>query len=190
MLKRTLGFFAIYLLPAMLVIGLFAVGHKFIHGEDDRLTAFKVENGLIILPEEIEPVSEATPIEEQIEVTENGQPIDPALLLPTYRYYQMVESFTGNFDSSGRFYKMELALSVHQSKIKADAIILKLEELETKLRPAIVDALTDISEETLRTADGRNNLMQTLRDAVNGQLINLEEDPVIEAVSITNLVLT
>jgi flagellar basal body-associated protein FliL len=187
MIKAALAFFATYLMPATLVVGGFSAGHLSVHGQSDRLTAYRIETGEIPDPADIVAVEE-TPEETQLDA--NGKPIDPSLLLPTYRYFEIPVPFTGNFDTSKRLYKMQLALSIHQSMLKSDGTIAKLQELEPQIRPAIVGALIDVSEETLRSREGRQAILAQILTAVNDQLIKLEMEPVVEEVVITELVLT
>ena len=187
MMKSALGFFATYLMPAAVVAGVFSVGHISVQGQSDRLTTYRIEHGLLPDPADT-PIVEETIAEVQLDAA--GKPIDPKLLTPVYRYFEIPVPFTGNFDNSKRLYKMQLALSVKESGWKIGGIITKLEELEPQIRPAIVTALIDISEDVLRSHEGRNALLKQIFEAVNAQLIKLGLEPVVEDVVITDLALT
>lgn len=187
MIKEALGFFATYVMPAALVAGGFSAGHLSVQGQSDRLTAYRIEHGLIPEPAEAPVITEVTA---DVQLDANGQPIAPSLLLPSYRYFEIPVPFTGNFDTSKRLYKLQLALSIHQSTWESDATIAKLEEFEPQIRPVIVTALIGVSEETLRSREGRQALLAQILIAVNDQLIKLELKPVIEDVVITDLALT
>jgi hypothetical protein len=131
MIKKALTFAALYLIPAILVIGGFSAGHLIYPAERDRLTGHLIETGKIPDPADA-PAPEETEAEVQLDA--NGEPIDPALLLPTYRYFEMVMPFTGNFSDSERLYKIQLAFSIHKSRMESDGIITKLQELEPQIR--------------------------------------------------------
>lgn len=187
MIKDALGFLATYVIPAAVVAGGFSAGHLSVQGQSERLTAYRIEHGLLPDPAETPILAE---VAAEVQLDANGQPIAPALLLPTYRYFQIPVPFTGNFDSSKRLYKLQLALSIHQSTWESDATIAKLEEFEPQIRPVIVTALIGISEETLRSREGRQALLAQILISVNDQLIKLELEPVVKDVVITDLALT
>jgi flagellar basal body-associated protein FliL len=187
MIKDALGYFATYLMPAALVTGSFSMGHMYVQGESDRLTAYRIEHGLIPDPAEAAIVED---LPKEIQLDANGKPIEASFLAPTYRYFEIPVPFTGNFDDSKRLYKLQLALSIHQSVLESDSTIAKLQEFEPQIRPVIVTALIGVSEEMLRSREGRQALLAQIHTAVNDQLIKLELKPVVEDVVITDLVLT
>lgn len=183
MIKPALGFFATYILPASLIFGAFSVGHISVDDRSERLQAFKIEHGLA----SPEPAAEPEP---EPVLDENGQEIDPAMLIPTYRYFNMVEPYSGNLAGEDRFYKLDLALSIHKSKIEADATILKLQTLETRIRPAIIEALSTVYQEDLTDGELREALLEKLLNVVNDKLDELGEGRPVDAVVVTGLVLT
>jgi flagellar basal body-associated protein FliL len=178
MIKKALGFTALYLLPAILVIGGFSAGHLLYPAESDRLVGHLIETGKIPDPEA------------EVQLDANGQPIDPALLLPTYRYFEMVMPFTGNFSDSERLYKIQLAFSIHKSRMESDGIITKLQELEPQIRPVIVTELIGLTDEMLSSSENRAELLGRLLIVVNDELIKLELGAVVEDIVITDLALT
>jgi flagellar basal body-associated protein FliL len=187
MIKKALGFTALYLLPAILVIGGFSAGHLLYPAESDRLVGHLIETRKIPDPAEAPAPEEA---EAEVQLDANGQPIDPALLLPTYRYFEMVMPFTGNFADSERLYKIQFAFSIHQSRMESDGIITKLQELEQQIRPVIVTEMIGLTDEMLGSREGRQALLDRLLIVVNDELIKLELGPVVEDVVITDLALT
>ena len=187
MIKKALGFTALYLLPAIVVIGGFSAGHLLYPAESDRLVGHFIETGKIPDPAAT-PAPEET--EAEVKLDASGKPIDPTLLLPTYRYFEMVMPFTGNFADSERLYKIQLAFSIHQSRMESDGIITKLQELEQQIRPVIVTEMIGLTDEMLGSREGRQALLDRLLIAVNDELIKLELGPVVEDVVITDLALT
>ena len=187
MIKKALGFTALYLLPAIVVIGGFSAGHLLYPAESDRLVGHLIETGKIPDPAAT-PAPEET--EAEVKLDASGKPIDPTLLLPTYRYFEMVMPFTGNFADSERLYKIQLAFSIHQSRMESDGIITKLQELEQQIRPVIVTEMIGLTDEMLGSREGRQALLDRLLIAVNDELIKLELGPVVEDVVITDLALT
>lgn len=187
MIKKALGFAVIYVLPAAVVAGGFSAGHLLVKGETDRLTTHLIATGKMPAPEE--PVEPAA-AEEEVQLDANGNPIDPAMLLPTYEYFEMVQPFTGNFENSTRLYKIQFAFSVHKSKIEIDGIMAKLLENEPQIRPVIVTELIGLNEEIIGTREGRKELLARILTAVNAQLVTLEIGAVVEDVVITDLALT
>lgn len=188
MIKKALTFAALYLIPAILVIGGFSAGHLLYPAERDRLVGHLIETGKIPDPADA-PVPEETE-EAEVKLDANGQPIDPALLLPTYRYFEMVMPFTGNFSDSERLYKIQLAFSIHQSRMESDGIIAKLQELEPQIRPVIVTELIGLTDEMLSSSENRKELLGRLLILVNEELIKLELGAVVEDIVITDLALT
>lgn len=186
MIRKALGFAAIYIMPAAVVAGGFSAGHIFVGGETDRLTSHLIATGKMAAPEEpVEPVAE-----EEVQLDANGKPIDPSMLLPTYKYFEMVQPFTGNFEDSTRLYKIQLAFSVHKSRMEIDGIMAKLLEMEPQIRPVIVTELIGLNEQIISTREGRNELLARILASVNAQLITLEIGAVVEDVVITDLALT
>jgi len=188
MIKKALTFSALYLMPAILVFVGFSAGHLLYPAERDRLVRHMIETGKIPDPADA-PVPEETE-EAEVKLDANGQPIDPALLLPTYRYFEMVMPFTGNFSDSERLYKIQLAFSIHKSRMESDGIIAKLQELEPQIRPVIVTELIGLTDEMLSSSENRADLLDQLLIVVNDELIKLELGAVVEDIVITDLALT
>lgn len=187
MIKKALGFVAIYVLPAAVVAGGFSAGHLLVEGETDRLTNHLIATGKMPAPEE---VVEPAPSETEVQLDANGNPIDPAMLLPTYEYFEMVQPFTGNLENTTRLYKIQFAFSVHKSKIEIDGIMAKLLEMEPQIRPVIVTELTGLTLDMISSREGRKELLARILVAVNDQLVKLEIGAVVEDVVITDLALT
>ena len=98
--------------------------------------------------------------------------------------------FTGNFADSERLYKMQVAFSIHQSRMESDGIITKLQELEPQIRPVIVTELIGLTDEMLSSSENRAELLGRLLIVVNDELIKLELGAVVEDIVITDLALT
>ena len=85
---------------------------------------------------------------------------------------------------------MQVAFSIHQSRMESDGIIAKLQELEPQIRPVIVTELIGLTDEMLSSSENRKELLGRLLIVVNEELIKLELGAVVEDIVITDLALT
>jgi len=181
-LKR-LGKGLLYVGPGAVIIGVFAAGHTMIAPETDRLTTYRIENGLIAPPE---PVVEPMPEAEAEDVERDAE---GAIIPPAYRYFSFTMPFTGNVGMTKRLFSMEVSLSVFGSPFVGDVVLLRLPEMEAQLRPVVLAQMQGMSEEEVRDPAVRNALALRIRDALNAEFTTLGEKIEIDNAMITSFVL-
>jgi len=186
MIKRVVKF-ALYVLPALIVLAAFAAGHLFLNPETDRLQTYRIANGLVEPLPEPPPVTEAPAAADQPppEMTPDGQ-----ILEPGYHYFSFTMPFTGNLDDTRRLYSMEISVSVFDTPFRADAMTVRLTEMEAQLRPYVVEALEGVTEEGLQSKDARNSISDKILETLNSAFTTLGENIVLKSVVVTNLIFT
>lgn len=185
---RRLGQGLLYVGPGVIILGAFAAGHMTIAPETDRLRTYRIENGLIpaepepeAAPEQEDPAAETEPAELDAE----GRVIPPA-----YRYFSFAMPFTGNIGDSPRLFSLEVSLSVFGSPFVGDATVLRLQEMETQLRPIVLEQTEGMTEDEMRDGAAREALAIRIRDALNAAFVTLGENIEIDNAMITSFVVT
>jgi flagellar basal body-associated protein FliL len=193
---------ALYGLPGALVLAAFGLGHLTIMETDvvipraaDAALEQKAEAGT-----EGEGAGDAQGDEGGAPLTEAEQAAlaaaaaagnpNATLLPPVYKYYQFLEPFAGNIDGDGRLFSIEIALSTFQNPILADQFVVTLETMSAQLRPVVLGALVDVSRDSVLTIEGRAQLAETIRDALNAYLETKGERPAIAEVVISSFIVT
>lgn len=179
---------ALYIVPASGVLSAFAVGHLFLSPKQDRLQTYRVENGLIATPApEPEPVvvPEANPDTPPPEMTPEGQ-----IIPPSYRYFSFMSAFTGNIGDTRRLYSLEISVSIFDTPLRTESMMLRLADMEAQLRPYVLGALTGVTEEELRSGDERTKIADRIRDVLNAAFKELGEDITLKSAVITSFLLT
>jgi flagellar basal body-associated protein FliL len=183
---RRLGQSLLYVGPGAIILGAFAAGHLTIVPETDRLRTYRIENGLIPaepepVPEQPAPAADAKPGELDAE----GR-----LITPAYRYFSFAMPFTGNIGDSPRLFSLEVSLSVFGSPFVRDATVLRLQEMETQLRPVVLEQTQGMTEDDMRDASQRAALALRIRDALNATFVTLGEEIEIDNAMITSFVVS
>ncbi|MBO6775080.1 MAG: flagellar basal body-associated FliL family protein [Marinibacterium sp.] len=189
MLKK-LGNGLLYVGPGVVILGVFAAGHMTITPESDRLQSYRIENGLIPPPEpEAEPDQEKlSPAEAEAEGVERDE--EGRIVPPAWRYFSFTMPFSANLGTTDRLYSIEVSLSVFGNPFVGDVVMLRLPEIETQLRPVVLDQMQGMTEDEVRDPATRNALASRIRDALNAALIEMDENIEIEAAMITSVLLT
>ena len=190
MLKRLLKIL-LYVGPALVVLVAFAIGHLMLSPEVDRLKTYQIENGLI----EPEPAPEPEPDPAPTEDAAADGPApemmpDGKIVPPSYRYFSFMTAFTGNVGDTRRLYSLEISVSIFETPMRADGIVLRLTEMESQLRPYVIATLEGITEEQVRSGEERNRIAAEACEALNAAFKDLGEDITLKAAVITNFVLT
>ena len=136
-----------------------------------------------------------TPPKDEIEVAEVVQEEDVTVgldetgsmfLAPIYRYYTVVFPFNGNVSDSNNLFSAEIAFGVHKNKIEADAMIMRLDDYEPRLRPSLFEVLMTMALSDARSAEGKLKIRKHLTEAANSMLIELGDEPFIDDVVFIN----
>ena len=185
MINRLVSF-ALYGLPATLVLLSFMLGHSSIKPEQDRLQA----------PNEIGLDN----IEADVDETENdtnqnsdaSSEDDPALTLgtPGFQYYPYPSTIIGNVPNSTKLFSFEIAVAIYDTSLAANVMITTLEEREPQLRPLILENAVDLDENVLLSKDGRLQLKENIKKTINDYLARWGYEPFIHAVEITSFIIT
>lgn len=185
-MKKHLISFALYGLPALLVLLAFMIGHATIEPEQDRLK------------DPVQAAKEIVAIE-----TEDNQPDvdqgqeaadddDPALVLgePDFQYYPYPSTIIGNVPNSTKLFSFEIAVSIYDTPLAANVMISTLEEREPQLRPHILENAIDLDESILLSKSGRADLEEDIKETINTYLVRWGYDPFIHTVEITSFIIT
>lgn len=156
--------------------------------QTNRLEIYRIANGLVAPPEpEAEPDNDPDPMAEDETVKQDG---DGSIIPPAYRYFSFSMPFSGNIGTTSRLFSMEVSVSVFGSPLVGDANILRLQELEVQLRPAILEQMQGMTEDEIRNPAVREQLSLRIRDVLNAALVSLGEDIELNAAMITSVTLT
>lgn len=179
---------ALYVVPASGVLSAFAVGHLFLSPKQDRLQTYRIENGLIAAPApEPEPVAlpETDADTPPPEMTPEGQ-----IIPPSYRYFSFMSAFTGNIGDTRRLFSLEISVSIFDTPLRTESMLLRLTDMEAQLRPYVLSVLAGVTEEELRSSDERSKIADRIRDALNAAFQELGEDISLKSAVITSFLLT
>lgn len=158
------------MLPAVVVVALFAIGHVYVSDEG---------SGLYGTPES--PTSPATD-------PENSMMQDSALpqLPDKYNYLKIENVFSGRLADTDDLFSLEVAIATHQPTIASDFFIESMREKEAELIAEITKVVVDIKHEKLSTVSGREILMSEIQEHLNSFLEDKGFDADIFEVFITN----
>jgi flagellar FliL protein len=133
---------------------------------EEREAAIKAEEEANADPEK---VSKETPEEETFETI----------------YYEFAGTFTTNLANSRKMLQLGLAVSTQYD----DTVMVNVEAHELGLRSVILQRIGNFSEDAIKGEEGRMMLANSIRDALNAELEELEGFGGIEKVHFTSLVL-
>jgi len=185
-MKKHLISFALYGLPALLILLAFMIGHATIEPEQDRLKD----------PAKVVKEAAAAEIEEkQSDSDQSDEATDednPALALgePGFQYYSYPSTIIGNVPNSTKLFSFEIAVSIYDTPLAANVMITTLEEREPQLRPLILENAVDLDESVLLSKSGRADLEEDIKQTINTYLARWGYDPFIHAVEITSFIIT
>jgi flagellar basal body-associated protein FliL len=162
-----------YLGPAVLVFLLFGVGYLLTAPEPTPQA--KTEEPEIVAEPDI-PAEDLAP--------------DGTLLKDIYRYHTLVFPFTGNIHNSNKKFSAELAFTIYQNKFRSDVTIKRLDVVEKRIRPYLLEDLMMMTLEEASSNSGLLKIRKQLTETSNRILIELGDPPSIEdVVFITFLIL-
>ena len=178
----------LYVGPPAVIFGIFAAGHMTLAPQTNRLETYRIANGLVAPPEpEAEPDNDPDPMAEDETVKQDG---DGSIIPPAYRYFSFSMPFSGNIGTTSRLFSMEVSVSVFGSPLVGDANILRLQELEVQLRPAVLEQMQGMTEDEIRDPAVREQLSLRIRDVLNATFVSLGENIELNAAMITSVTLT
>jgi flagellar basal body-associated protein FliL len=201
-MRRNLGKFALFVLPGTLVIAAFALGHLTIAQTEIVIPraadaaagqpAAAGQEGDGTQGAEADPDAPALTEAEQAALAAAAAAGNPnaMLLPPVYKYFQFVQPFAGNIDGDGRLFSIEIALSTFQNPILADQFVVTVEAMSAQMRPVVLAELVDVSRDSVLTIEGRAQLAETIRQALNAYLESKGERPAIAEVVISSFIVT
>lgn len=167
---------------AMISIGL-VVGYFFFAPASDVIEKEELE-------EMIERSIEEREAEKQAEEEANADPEKVSKDTPeeeTFEtiYYEFAGTFTTNLANSRKMLQLGLAVSTQYD----DTVMVNVEAHELGLRSVILQRIGNFSEDDIKGETGRKALADSIRDALNFELEELEGFGGIEKVHFTSLVL-
>ena len=170
------------LFGGMITIGL-VVGYFFFAPASDVIEKEELE-------EMIERSIEEREAEKQAEEDANADPEKVSKDTPeeeTFEtiYYEFAGTFTTNLANSRKMLQLGLAVSTQYD----DTVMVNVEAHELGLRSVILQRIGNFSEEDIKGEAGRKTLANSIRDALNAELEELEGCGGIEKVHFTSLVL-
>jgi len=170
------------LFGGMITIGL-VVGYFFFAPASDVIEKEELE-------EMIERSIEEREAEKQAEEDANADPEKVSKDTPeeeTFEtiYYEFAGTFTTNLANSRKMLQLGLAVSTQYD----DTVMVNVEAHELGLRSVILQRIGNFSEDDIKGETGRKTLADSIRDALNVELEELEGFGGIEKVHFTSLVL-
>jgi len=156
--------------------------------QTNQLETYRISKGFVAPPEpRAEPNNDPDPMAEGESVQHEA---DGTIIPPTYRYFSFAMPFSGNIGSTSRLFSMEVSVSVFGSPLAGDATILRLQELEVQLRPAVLEQMQGMTEDEMRDPAARKELGLRIRDVLNATFVSLGENIELNAAMITSMTLT
>lgn len=158
------------ILPAVLVVAVFAIGHIYVNTEG---------SGLYVVPD-----SQPSPAIDP----ENSMAQDSALpqLPDKYNYLKIENVFSGRFGDTDELFSLEVAIVTRQPTIASDFFIENMREREAELIAEITKVVVDMKHEKLSTVSGRKILMSEIQEHLNSFLEDEGFDAGIFEAFITN----
>ena len=155
------------ILPAVLVLALFAIGHLFVNTE-----------GLALY--------EAIEIPSSSEIDSENAVLQDSLLPNKYNYLKIENVFSGRLSDTDELFSLEVAIVTYQPTISSDFFIESLREKETDLIAEITKVVVDMNYEKLSSVSGRVILTGEIQKHLNSYLEDANFDAGIHEVFITN----
>lgn len=158
------------MLPAVLVVALFAIGHVSVSNKGSGLYG-----------------GSESPISPAID-PENSTIQDSALpqLPDKYNYLKIENVFSGRLADTDELFSLEVAIVTHQPTIASDFFIESMREKEAELIAEITKVVVDMKHDRLSTVSGRETLTSVIQENLNSYLEDEGFDAGIFEVFITN----
>jgi len=158
------------ILPAVLVVTAFAMGHIYVNKEGSGL----------YVAHESKPSPAIDP--------ENSMMHDSALpqLPDKYNYLKIENVFSGRLADTDELFSLEVAIATRQPTIASDFFIESMREKEAELIAEITKVVVDMEHEELSTVSGREILMSEIQEHLNSFLEDEGFDAGIFEAFITN----
>ena len=166
----------LYVLPGVIVLGAFFLGHKLIDPDVDRL----------LPPEESIKITKPEPASSEKDQTQ----IEGIFVGPEYQYFPYRSTMIGNIPGTNQLFSFEIAVALYENSLTANSLMDTLAELETQLTPMILDQALGISSEVLLSGGGREALKLKIKNMLNDTLTKWGHTPFIHSVEITSFVVT
>ena len=166
----------LYVLPGVIVLGAFFLGHKSMDPDVDRLSP----------PEESIEIMEPVPAPSEEDQTQ----IEGFFGGPEYQYFPYRTTIIGNIPGTNQLFSFEIAVALYENRLTANSSMDTLTELETQLTPMILDQALGMSSEDLLSKDGREALKLKIKNMLNDTLAKWGHTPFIHSVEITSFVVT
>jgi flagellar basal body-associated protein FliL len=205
-MKRLILGSLVHGLPALVVLGLFVIGHKAATPDLSALEALRETRSSAARPTDPAtdegraqdatflageaPFSAEGSAATAVEPTATSGREGTAALSPVYRYFTFESPFAGNADARGSLFTMEIALTTWQSPLVADLFLGRLLERQPTLRGLILAEIADVQANDLRSAEARAALAGRLREMLNDHLVERGEGAAISEVIIVSFVIT
>ncbi len=177
--------FALYGLPAVIILTAFAFGHSSINPEEGRSQSLEASL------KDAEQTKPSTSAEEE-EPAEDGSETDNAAVFstPDYQYYPFPSAIVGNVPNTNKLFSFEIAVSIFDTALAGNVMISTLEEREPQLRPLILENAVALNEDVLLYKSGRDALAENIKDTINTYLARWGYDPFVHSVEITSFIIT
>ncbi len=136
--------------------------------------------------EEIQKIIEGT-TEEYADTIEDNVAITEILSEKAKEtlYYEFPKTFTNNLANSEKMLQLSLGLSTQNS----DIVLINVEAHKLKLASVIIELIDNFSEDDIKGEKGRQLLANSIKDALNSELEELEGFGGIEGVHFTSFVM-
>lgn len=172
-------FYIQIILPAVLVILAFTLGHSFV----------AVDYSGVYFEETEEVIEEIVSVETQIlddgtevQLDEDGLPLLP----DKYNYLKIENVFQGRLSDTDELFSLEIALATYQTNVTADFFIKGLYEIEADLVSEVTTIILDTKSYEITTIEGRRVITQRIMDGLNTYLEKEGYNPDIDYIYIIN----
>ncbi len=172
-------FYIQVILPAVLVILAFTLGHSFV----------AVDYSGVYFEETEEVIEEIVSVETQIlddgtevQLDEDGLPLLP----DKYNYLKIENVFQGRLSDTDELFSLEIALATYQTNVTADFFIKGLYEIEADLVSEVTTIILDTKSYEITTIEGRRVITQRIMDGLNTYLEKEGYNPDIDYIYIIN----
>jgi len=172
-------FYIQMILPAVLVILAFTLGHSFV----------AVDYSGVYFEETEEVIEEIVSVETQIlddgtevQLDEDGLPLLP----DKYNYLKIENVFQGRLSDTDELFSLEIALATYQTNVTADFFIKGLYEIEADLVSEVTTIILDTKSYEITTIEGRRVITQRIMDGLNTYLEKEGYNPDIDYIYIIN----
>ena len=172
-------FYLQLLVPASLVILMFAIGHLYVD----------VDYSGVYFTEALEEVLEAEAGDDAASDDNTAEELggDGLPLLPDkYNYLKIEKVFQGRLFDTQELFSLEVALATYQTNVTADFFIKGIAEIEADLIAKISTLVVDMRSDELTTVEGRKVITDKIMTGLNDYLVEEGYNPDIHYIYIIN----